>query len=348
MAQIPTEVEAIVFPAANQVEIRQAPLPPAGSHEIVVKTLYTMVSSGTELRVFSGRGEAEGQFPLIPGYCVIGEVVHVGPEARGWKPGDRVSGRNPEKPPAGLQAVYGGQQSYHVYPAVGDCQPILLPDGADPLDYVVAEVAAISLRDVDMADPQPGETAVVVGQGLVGALSAAWLAAAGCRVVVVDRASARLARAARWNVAATINAVEEDVLARLSALIPKGADIVVEASASVSGLKTAQSALRGMDPIIAQRARWPRLIIQASFNVEVPTNPGGFFPGEGALVLTPGDRRPPDRAKAVEGLRTGRIRGRDFLDKIVPYIEAPAAYALLRDDPNACFSLVFDWTEKQE
>jgi len=72
-------------------------------------------------------------------------------------------------------------------------------------------------------------------------------------------------------------------------------------------------------------------------------HPNGFFPGEGAIVLTPGDRRPADRAKAVEGLRTGRIHGADFLDKIVPYMEAPAAYALLRDDPNACFSLVFDW-----
>jgi len=79
--------------------------------------------------------------------------------------------------------------------------------------------------------------------------------------------------------------------------------------------------------------------------VEIPTNPGDFFPGEGALVLTPGDRRPPDRAKAVEGLRTGRIRGKDFLDRVVPYAEAPAAYALLRDDPNACFSLVFDWSK---
>ena len=305
-----------------------------------------MVSSGTELRVFSGRGEADDQFPLIPGYVVVGRVIEVGPEAHGWRVGDLVSGRNPIKPAAGLKMVYGGQQSHHVYPTKGDCRPILLPPNADPLDYAVAEVAAISLRGVDMADPQPGETAVVVGQGLVGALSAAWLAAAGCRVVAVDRATARLERAARWNVAATVNAAEgdaADVLARINALIPNGADIVVEASASIAGLKTAQAALRRMDPVITQRPRWPRLIIQASFSVEVPTNPGDFSPGEGTLVLTPGDRRLPDRAKSVEGLRTGRIRGKDFLDKIVPHTDAPAAYALLRDDPNACFSLVFDW-----
>lgn len=342
---MPKNIEAIVFPAANQVEIRQLPLPEMASNEILIKTLYTMVSSGTELRVFSGRGEAAGKFPLIPGYVVIGEVVEVGADAKGWKVGDLVSGRNPAKPAAGLEMVYGGQQSHHVYPVIGGCQPILLPPGANPLDYAVAEVAAISLRGADMADPQPGETAVVIGQGLVGALSAAWLAAAGCRVVAVDRAPARLVRAARWNVAATVNASEEDVAARVAALIPGGADIVVEASASVPGLNMARSLLRGMDPVIAQRPRWPRLIIQASFGEDVPMSPNGFIPGEGALVLTPGDRRPADRAKAVEVLRTGRIRGADFLDKIVPYREAPEAYALLRDDPNACFSLVFDWKD---
>ncbi|MGI4787654.1 MAG: zinc-binding dehydrogenase [Janthinobacterium lividum] len=344
MELIPKNLKAIVFSATNQVEIREIPMPEIGMDGVRVKTLYTMVSSGTELRVFSGRGEADRQFPLIPGYVVVGEVVEVGPEAQGWKVGDLVSGRNPITPAAGLNLVYGGQQSYHVYPAKGDCQPVLLPEGADPLDYAVAEIAAISLRGVDLADPQPGETAVVVGQGLIGALSAGWLAAAGCRVIVVDRAAARLARAARWNVAATVNASEEDVHARLTTLLPQGADIVVEASASVAGLKTAQAALRRMDPVIAQRPRWPRLIIQASFSVEVPTNPGDFSPGEGTLVLTPGDRRLPDRAKAIEGLRTGRLRGKDFLDKIVPYTDAPASYALLRDDPNACFSLVFDWS----
>lgn len=45
-----------------------------------------------------------------------------------------------------------------------------LPAGADPWHYVVTEIAAISWRGVTAAFPAPGETAVVVGQGLIGAL----------------------------------------------------------------------------------------------------------------------------------------------------------------------------------
>ena len=53
--------------------------------------------------MFSGRGEAVGKFPLIPGYSVVGEVVDVGFAVKGRQVGDLVSGRNPDKPAPGLE-----------------------------------------------------------------------------------------------------------------------------------------------------------------------------------------------------------------------------------------------------
>ena len=219
--------------------------------------------------------------------------------------------------------------------------------GAVPLDYTITEVAAISGRGVQMAAPRPGETAVVVGQGLIGALSAAWLADAGCRVIGIDRAAGRLERAARWGVSATIPG-GEDVAQRLAALCPGGADIVVDASASAAGFRLACSLLRPAEHRISRPSAWPRLVVQASYNEEIPLNPGGFFPGDGAVVLTPGDRRPEDRAAAVEAIRAGRLPTAAFLDQIVPFREAPRAYPRLRDEPDQVFSLVFDWSDAQE
>jgi len=46
----------------------------------------------------------------------------------------------------------------------------------------------------------------------------------------------------------------------------------------------------------------------------------------------------------VKHLRAGRITSAPFIDQIVPYAEAPSAYARLQDDPNRYFSLIFDWT----
>ncbi|HEY3329237.1 MAG TPA: zinc-binding dehydrogenase [Capsulimonadaceae bacterium] len=340
-------VDAIVFPSAGVAEIRHLPLPSVAADEIVVKTLFSMVSSGTELRVFSGKGEATDRFPLIPGYSIVGEVIEIGPAVKGYRVGDLVSGRNPDKAGSDVKLVYGGQQSYHVYATSGYGQPIVLPKGAEPLNYIIAEVAAISGRGVDMAAPVAGETAIVVGQGLVGALSAAWLVDAGCKVIVVDMADRRLERADGWGVAAAINGAE-NVAARIETLSPGGADIVVDASANPAGFKLACSLLRPVSHGWGRPSSWPRLVVQASYNDPVSMHPTGFAPGDGVIVLKPGDRRPEDRAAAVEAIRAGRLPTQAFVDKILPYTDAITAYAQLRDDPNSVFSLIFDWSTAPE
>ncbi len=70
--------EAIVFQTKDSVVHRHFVLDACGAGGIVVKTAYTMVSPGTELRVLSSHDGAEGQYSLIPGYCVVGQVVEVG------------------------------------------------------------------------------------------------------------------------------------------------------------------------------------------------------------------------------------------------------------------------------
>src|SRR5688500_16653045 len=94
---------AIVFQAPEQIEIGHFPLAPCKKSDIVVQTLYTMVSSGTELRVLSGHYGAAEKFPLVPGYSVVGRVIEIGSDVKGWKVGDLVSAGNP-KPLQGINA----------------------------------------------------------------------------------------------------------------------------------------------------------------------------------------------------------------------------------------------------
>ena len=45
---------------------------------------------------------------------------------------------------------------------------------------MTAEISSISLRGVEAARPKPGQTAIVLGQGIIGAFSpAAWLRVKG-------------------------------------------------------------------------------------------------------------------------------------------------------------------------
>lgn len=331
--------EAIVFCAPGEIELRRFELAACGPSEIRVKTLYTMVSSGTENRVLAGHYGAVGKFPLIPGYCVVGEIVEVGDQASGWKIGDLVGAGNPQKV-AGIHQQWGGQASQHLYDAKN---PVLLPPGAAPLDYVVTELAAISLRGVQAAAPQRGETAAVIGQGLIGAFCAAWLQILGCRVVVADVAPSRLERAQKWGVAATMDAREKDALARLQTLCGE-TDLAIESSGSATGFKLATQLLRA-DWSNGAKIGAPRLVLQANYIKEISLNPCGFFEGEALQIFAPVDRRREDRLQVVEHLRRGDLRARDFVGEIVSPREAPDAYRRLREAPDECFSVVFDWSQ---
>ncbi len=235
--------KAIVFTAINEIAIQDVTLGECGADDIVCQTLYTFVSPGTELRVLGGNYSSPDDFPLIPGYSAIATVIEVGANVKGFKVGDVVSGRNPKAVP-GIKGMWGGQAGHHVYSTKGEDRAVLLPEGGDPFDYVVAEVAAISFRGIEAARAQAGESAVVIGQGMIGSFSAAWLNDRGCRTIVCDIDEGRLDLARKRGAAATVNMKEDSAMERLDALLNGDADIVVESSGVTPGLNAALRLVR--------------------------------------------------------------------------------------------------------
>lgn len=349
------KARAIVFEQPNQVGMREFELAPCGSKEIVVETVYSFVSPGTELRVLSGLCDSKGKFPLVPGYAWVGRVLEVGKELKGWRPGDLVSGRYGLQLPPGVTSLYGGQVSHNRCEVNGDAV-VKLPPGADPWDYVCAEIAAISWRGVSIAFPAPGETAVVIGQGLIGAFAAKWLLYHGAKVIVTDLEEARLARARQWG-AIAVPARTENLTEELAALMGgRGADIVVEASASMPGAIMAAALVRqpllGRFPadfrvpsLHADAHAWARLVFLASYynqKFEFPS-PAGAMKVDGALVLKPQDRGLDDRLKVIERIRAGDLKTADIVAKPTPVAEAQRAYLELRDQPAKHSALAFQW-----
>jgi len=344
--------KAIVFPEPNAVELREFELPPCGEQEIIAQTKYSFVSPGTELRVLSGVNESKGRFPLIPGYSWVGQVIEVGSAVKGWRKGEWVTGRNP-LPVPGVEQLWGGQCSHHRCVVDGYDSVLKLPAGADPWEYITAEVAAISWRGVTAAYPAPGETAVVVGQGLIGAFSAKWLLHHGARVIALDMEDTRLERARRWG-ATAINARDDDARQQVMALCDGGADIVVEASASLSGAKLAASILRAPVyrslqrgyPVTALHSNahvWPRLVFQASCTQRLECGPQGLVRSEGTVVLKPADRTVDDRLAVIERIREGALPVTDILDSSTPVEQASESYSTLRDRPGELSAVAFAW-----
>jgi bacteriochlorophyllide a dehydrogenase len=344
-----TKVKAIVFEKAQKATVGEFELPPMQDDHLFIETLYTFVSSGTELRVYAGHYGADKNFPLIPGYAGVGRILKTGAKVKGYAEGDLVSfcpDHEPYSKPVGINAQWGGQASHQLLPA--SIQPVILPVGCNPLDYVFSQVAAISLRGVLAACPQPGETAIVIGQGAIGAFSAAWLVQHGCRVIVADVVDYRMERALQFGVQATVNSGRPDAIERLRMLCDRGADIVVESSGVPAGVRLANALVRRTperfrDRIREVRGDWPRIVYQANYLQPMQVEPQSEFPGEGVIILCPADRGNEDRIETVAAIKEGKLKQSHFVDAVVPYTEAAATYEKLRLHPEQLFSVAYSW-----
>ncbi len=347
---MPRDIRAIVFPAPGICELRTLPAADPRPDQVVVETELTTVSPGTELRIFAGALESKGRFPVIPGYSALGRVSEVGAQVTGWRVGDLVAAGGGTVVP-GYTSLWGQQVSWLA------CDPsalVRLPEDGAAFDYALIELAAIAHRGVTAAMPAAGETAVVIGQGIIGALATRWLLRAGVRVVVTDLVPERLVRARAWGVDGAVDGREADAEAHIRSYIGHGADIVVEASASIPGALLARRLLRpamlrgwqtGFRPDLLRTAAsiWPRLLYLATYTKTFEITPSAAENVEGAIVLNTLDRSHEDRRAAVAALREGLVRTTEFLSAPIPVAQAPETYLRLRDHPAEATAAVFSW-----
>ncbi|MEJ2288492.1 MAG: alcohol dehydrogenase catalytic domain-containing protein [Deinococcales bacterium] len=199
--------------------------------------------------------------PHVPGHEFAGEVVAVGPEVRGVRPGDRVTapfacgcGRCPECR-AGHQNLchheyqpgFDGPGSFAEYVFVphADVNVVQLPER-----LTFDEAASLGCRFmtsfaalVDKARLAAGESLVVMGCGGVG-LSAVMIGAAlGARVIAVDLDEHRWARARDLGAHASVVARDAAVVDAVRELTDGGAHVSIDA---VGSPLTAAQAVRSL------------------------------------------------------------------------------------------------------
>jgi threonine dehydrogenase-like Zn-dependent dehydrogenase len=228
------EARAFWITSPGHGEIRPETVPAPGKDDVVIRTLYSAISRGTEALVFQGRVPASeyermrapfqaGEFPgpLKYGYASVGTVEHGPPELL-----DRH-----------VFVLFPHQTRY----SVPSRSVFVLPEGVPPHRAVLAANLETAINGLWDARPQLGDRISVVGGGTVGCL-VAWLAGRipGCEVELVDINPHREAIARALGVRFAQSATASD-----------GADVVIHTSGSPAGLELALS-LAGFEATIAE------------------------------------------------------------------------------------------------
>jgi NADPH:quinone reductase-like Zn-dependent oxidoreductase len=216
------DARAFWITGPSRGEIRNETLPEPAADEVLVETLFTGISRGTEALVFTGRvppSEHErmrapfqaGRFPapVKYGYASVGRIEEGPKDLRGRC----------------VFCLYPHQTRYVV--PLAAVHPV--PPDVPPERAVLAANLETAVNGLWDAAPRVGDRIAVVGAGVVGCL-VAWLAArlpgAAVELIDIDEDKARVAAAL-------------GVPFRLPEHATGETDLVVHASGSSTGLATA-------------------------------------------------------------------------------------------------------------
>lgn len=265
--------------------VRDLPAPIALPHHVVVNTLASVVSAGTERTVVnlarkSLLGKArerpdhvrrvlekvrqEGLFttarqvfakldePMPLGYSAAGVVLECGRGVQEFKPGDRVAVAGPH---AGVIVI-------------GKNLCALVPDGVSFEQAAYTPIGAIALEGVRLARPQLGDRVLVIGLGLVGLMTVALLKAHGCRVLGVDLDARKTRLAEQFGADETTVDASADTIARFTSGHGVDSTIITAATTSNGPIELAARACR-------QRGR---IVLVGVAGLDIPRPP--FFEKE--------------------------------------------------------------------
>ncbi|MEU3249818.1 bi-domain-containing oxidoreductase [Streptomyces sp. NPDC006997] len=155
----------------------------------VAKVLQSVATNGVPATYRKVMGKLDSYTPL--GYSLCGVVEQVGAGIDDVAVGD-------------LVACAGNEHALHAelnWVPRNLYAPV--PDGLAPPHAAFGTVGSIALQGVRQGEPQLGEVALVIGLGLIGQLVAQLLTASGVRVVGVDPDPVRCELAERLGAAAT-------------------------------------------------------------------------------------------------------------------------------------------------
>ena len=215
------ELKSIIFANQNnaicQIKTTTLTTPPNGA---LIQTHYSCVSAGTELAKLTGRQPME--YPFGIGNRAIGRVLETGPKCDTISKGDLVF-----------------THTHHASHATTNKLLVKLPNELDRPEIAQMGMAMVAFTGLRVAQPEMGDTAVVIGAGLVGQFMAQLLELAGVTAIIVDPVPGRLNIAKSCGVSHTINAVEPTAAEQVLDITNGGADHVFECTGIPPAIATA-------------------------------------------------------------------------------------------------------------
>jgi 2-desacetyl-2-hydroxyethyl bacteriochlorophyllide A dehydrogenase len=336
-ASVSASARALWFTAPRVAELRTEALASPGHGELLVHSLVSLISSGTELLVYRGDAaqdalelptlEGRLSFPVKYGHQVVGRVEAAGDGAR-HAAGDLVFARHPH------------QDRFIV--ADDPALVFSLPADLAPEHAVFANLVDVAVNAVLDVPIRIGDAVVVYGAGTVGSLCAQLAKATAGTVILVDPLAAQRDRAGDWGADAVVDALQAPAAIR-DLTDGRGADVAMETTGEPAALQAAIEATGQEGTVVA-------VTFFGSDHVPLRLSPEFHYRRQRMVstqVSSVGSGLQPrwDFSRRMEVvldlLRSGRVRVQ--ATHSFPFTEAPDAFRVVDARPSEAMGVLLEY-----
>ncbi len=333
---------SIIFTAPKTVEIKYSEIPVPDFGQVVVKVEFSTISGGTERANLIGdknlswcNKPQEAIYPRQTGYSSAGIIHSVGDGVTDFKVGDRVS---LSWCPHSRYCVTGLSNLHKIEDAsVSYSEAALCHIGTFPL-------AAIRKCRLEI-----GESAIVMGMGVLGIMGLLQLKAAGAvPLIAVDPVKEKRELAIKLGADYAFNPFDEDFTEQVKRVTNGGVNVAIE----VTGFGSA------LDQVLDCMARFGRVaLLGCTRNSDFSIDYYRKVHGPGVVLYGAHTMARPEN-ESSSGLWTthddvlaqfrllakGRMNYRQIVDEVHSPYDAPQVYSRLVND-NSFPIVQFDWSE---
>jgi L-iditol 2-dehydrogenase len=335
-------MKALLLSEYNQLDIADLPAPVPGVDEILVRVAACGIC-GSDVHGYDGTSGRRIP-PIVMGHEAAGVVAAAGSGVTKFKPGDRVTFDS---------TVYCGQCEFCLQGDINLCNnrqvigvscgdfrragafaeyvvvpqriTYRLPEELEFQEAAMLEAVSVALHAVRVSEMKGGETALVIGAGMIGLLTLQAAKAAGAsQVLIADIDRSRLERAEKLGADATLllsgTELVEEILRRTGG---RGVDLVLEAVGRDETIAASIASVRKGGTVtlignISPQVKIPlQVVVSRQIRLQGSCASSGEYP------------------EAMELLANGKIKVKSLITAVAPLSDGPRWFARLHaGEPN--------------
>jgi L-iditol 2-dehydrogenase len=335
-------MRALLLSQYNQLDIADLPAPVPGAEEILVQVAACGIC-GSDVHGYDGTSGRRIP-PIVMGHEAAGIVAGVGAGVSNFKAGDRITFDSTvycgacefclkgevnlcnNRQVVGVSCGdYRRAGAFAEYVTVPQRICYQLPEGLAFQEAAMLEAVSVALHAVRVSEMKGGETALVIGAGMIGLLTLQAAKAEGAsEVMIADIDPTRLERAKSLGATETLllsgDALVKEVLRRTQG---KGVDLVLEAVGRQETIAASIAAVRkgGTVTLIGNISPEVKIPLQAVVSRQIRLQGSCASAGE--------------YPQAMDLIAAGQIKVKPLITAVAPLKDGPQWFARLHaGEPN--------------